>query len=157
MAPLKWHRHFLSCSSQLKMPQIRKSSKVYKLLTGGGGGLHVLGVNVKNKLGLSWAKLILTNLELNPNQVGGGQICPPVGKTLYTSGTKSPIDLKPGCKFKFVVCLETYLKKLVRSDHWGSLADLFGRCIWFLNSEFSTILDFRQKNRFFKKFWGLQF
>ena len=48
---------------------------------------------------------------------GGGQICPPVGKTLYTSGTKSPIDLKPGCKFKFVVCLETYLKKLVRSDH----------------------------------------
>ena len=86
-----------------------------------------------------------------------GQICPPVGKTLYTSGTKSPIDLKPGFKFKFLVCLETYLKKLVRSDHWGSLADLFGRCIWFLNSEFSTILDFRQKNRFFKKFWGLQF
>ena len=45
----------------------------------------------------------------NPNQAGGGQICPPVGKTLNISGTKSRIDLKPGCKFKFVVCLETYL------------------------------------------------
>ena len=41
----------------------------------------------------------------SPNQAGGGQICPPVGKTLYISGTKSRIDLKPGCKFKFVVCL----------------------------------------------------
>ena len=41
----------------------------------------------------------------NPNQVGGGQICPPVGKTLYTSGTKSPIDLKPGYKFEFGRCL----------------------------------------------------
>ena len=56
-------------------------------------------------------------LRLNPNQAGGGQICPPVEKTLNISGTKSRIDLKPGCKFKFVVCLETYLKKLVRSDH----------------------------------------
>ena len=48
---------------------------------------------------------------------GGGADLPPLGKTLYISGTKSRIDLKPGCKFKFVVCLETYLKKLVRSDH----------------------------------------
>ena len=47
---------------------------------------------------------------VNPNQGGGGQICPPpLGKNLYISGTKSRIDLKPGCKFKFVVCLETYL------------------------------------------------
>ena len=30
----------------------------------------------------------------------------------YTSGTEYRIDLKPGCKFKFVVCLETYLKKI---------------------------------------------
>ena len=29
----------------------------------------------------------------------------------YYSGTKSKIDLKPGSKFKFVRCLETYVKK----------------------------------------------
>ena len=39
---------------------------------------------------------------LNPNQVGGGADLPLGWKNLYTPGTKSPIDLKPGCKFKFV-------------------------------------------------------
>ena len=43
----------------------------------------------------------------------------------YTSGTECRIDLKPGCKFKFVVCLETYLKKLVSLDHEGTLEGPF--------------------------------
>ena len=36
-------------------------------------------------------------------------------------GTKSRIDFKPGCKFKFVHCLETYLKKLMILGHEGTL------------------------------------
>ena len=43
----------------------------------------------------------------------------------YFSGTKGRIDLKPGCKFKFVCCLETFVKKLVRLDHEGTLEGLF--------------------------------
>ena len=43
----------------------------------------------------------------------------------YFSGTKGRIDLKPGCKFKFVRCLETYVKKLVSLDHEGTLEGLF--------------------------------
>ena len=47
---------------------------------------------------------------------GPGHLAHRVKKN-YFSGTKSRIDLKPGCKFKFVVCLEFYLKRLVRLDH----------------------------------------
>ena len=43
----------------------------------------------------------------------------------YTSGTECPIDLKPGCKFKFLRCLEDYLRKLIKSDHEGALEGPF--------------------------------
>ena len=41
------------------------------------------------------------------------------------SGAECPIDLKPGCKFKFVLCLETYLKKLISLGHEGTLPGPF--------------------------------
>ena len=41
------------------------------------------------------------------------------------SGTKGRIDLEPGCKFKFVRCLETYVKILVSLDHEGTLEGPF--------------------------------
>ena len=40
----------------------------------------------------------------------------------YISGTECPIHLKLGCKFKFVHCLETYLK-INNLDHEGTLQD----------------------------------
>ena len=43
----------------------------------------------------------------------------------YISGTKGRIDLKPGSTFKFVRCLETYVKKLVSWDHEGTLEGPF--------------------------------
>ena len=46
----------------------------------------------------------------------------------YSSGTESRIDLNPGCKFEFVRCLETYIKKIVSLDHEGTLEGLF--CQW---------------------------
>ena len=45
--------------------------------------------------------------SVNPNQVGGGgQMAHRVLEILYL-WSKSRIDLKPGCKFKFVRCLAT--------------------------------------------------
>ena len=70
---------------------------------------------------------ILMKALFNPNQVGGGQICPLVGKTLYISGTNDRTIEGP----------------------WRTF---FGWNIWFLNSEFPTFLDFRRKYRFFKKY-----
>ena len=54
----------------------------------------------------------------NPQTAGGWG---PIGQ----SKIKSPIDLKPGCKLKFVRCLETYIKKIGSLDHEGTLEDLF--------------------------------
>ena len=55
----------------------------------------------------------------------GGANMPQRFSNAYSSGTESRIDLKPGCKFKFVRCLETYVKKLVSFDHEGTLEGLF--------------------------------
>ena len=38
----------------------------------------------------------------------------------YSSGTKSRFELKSGCTFKFVPCLETYLKKMMTFGHEGT-------------------------------------
>ena len=38
-----------------------------------------------------------------------------------TSGRETPIHLKPGCKFKFVSCLEIYKGILVNLDPEGTL------------------------------------
>ena len=61
----------------------------------------------------------------------------------YSSGTKGRIDLKPGCKFNFVRCLETYIKKFVSLDHEGTLEGLF--CHW------SPEKKIRGVNRLIKK------
>ena len=42
----------------------------------------------------------------NPNQVGGGAKWPAGNLKNYFSATGCPIDLKPGCKFEFIRCLE---------------------------------------------------
>ena len=47
---------------------------------------------------------------LNPQPAGGGANWPTENQKNYISGTECPIDLKPGCKFKFVSCQEIYLK-----------------------------------------------
>ena len=39
----------------------------------------------------------------------------------YSSETECQIGLKLGCKFKFVRCLETYVKKFVSLDHEGNV------------------------------------
>ena len=52
-------------------------------------------------------------------------------KNSYISGTECPIDLKPGCKFKFVRCLETYLRTSPILGHEGTLQGPFlGRVPW---------------------------
>ena len=63
--------------------------------------------------------------DFNPNQTKGGAKWPTGFEKSYFSGTKGRIDLKPGCKFKFVRCLETYVKKLVSLDHEGTLKGPF--------------------------------
>ena len=42
--------------------------------------------------------------SVNPNQTGEGANMPHIISIAYYSGTKSQIDLKPDCKFKFVCC-----------------------------------------------------
>ena len=64
-------------------------------------------------------------MHINPNQTGGGANMPHRFSNAYSSGTESRIDLKPGCKFEFVCCLETYVKKSVSLDHGGTLEGLF--------------------------------
>ena len=56
---------------------------------------------------------------------GGGAIIILFRKFAIALGTESPIDLKPGCKFKFVRWLETYLKKLISLGHEGTLPGPF--------------------------------
>ena len=43
----------------------------------------------------------------------------------YISGTDCPIDLKSGCKFKFVSCLETNLRTFTILGHEGTLQGPF--------------------------------
>ena len=57
--------------------------------------------------------------------MGGGAKWPTANQKRYISGTKCPIDLKPGCKFMFVRCLETYLKKIDQFGPWRDPAGPF--------------------------------
>ena len=43
--------------------------------------------------------------SINPNQAGGANL-PHRFSNAYSSGTESRINLKPGCKFEFICCLE---------------------------------------------------
>ena len=49
----------------------------------------------------------------------------PLSETRHRSATECPFDLKPGCKFKFVHCLETYLRKFISSAMMGHCRVLF--------------------------------
>ena len=62
---------------------------------------------------------------LNPQKTVGGAKWPAANLKRYISGTECPIDLKPGCKFKFLSCLEVYLRKLINLDHEGALEGPF--------------------------------
>ena len=42
---------------------------------------------------------------------------PTENQKTYLSGTERQIDLKLGSKFKFVRCLQTYLRKWINMDH----------------------------------------
>ena len=53
------------------------------------------------------------------------RLIPCLLETRDCSGTKCPFDLKPGCKFKFVRCLESYLNELISLGHDGTLQDTF--------------------------------
>ena len=55
----------------------------------------------------------------------GGAKWPTANQKRYISGTECPIDLKPGCKFKFLCCFEVYIRKLIHLDHEGALAGPF--------------------------------
>ena len=66
-----------------------------------------------------------TLLMLTLLNAGGGRNHHPLSEIRDCSGTECPIDLKPGCKFKFVRCLETYLKKLISLGHEGTLPGPF--------------------------------
>ena len=54
---------------------------------------------------------------LNPQNAGGWRGGGIENPKAHFSGTSCRIDLKPGCKYKFVRCLEIYVKKLVSLDH----------------------------------------
>ena len=58
---------------------------------------------------------------MSKNLRGGGNH-PPLSETRNCSRTER---LKPGCKFKFVRCLETYLRKVISLGHGGTLPGLF--------------------------------
>ena len=62
--------------------------------------------------------------HISPQKPGGAK-WPAANLKRYISGTECPIDLKPGCKFKFLSCLEVYLRKLINLDHEGALEGLF--------------------------------
>ena len=64
------------------------------------------------------------NLTLTLKRRGGAK-WPAANLKRYISGTECPIDLKPGCKFKFLSCLEVYLRKLINLDHEGALEGPF--------------------------------
>ena len=73
---------------------------------------------LSQSISLRWNSFI--SLTLNP--WGSNQI---KNQIHFISGTECPIDLKPGCRFKFVPCLETYPKQLIIFGHSGTLQILF--------------------------------
>ena len=73
-------------------------------------------------MGMSWTKL---KILLTLITFGGGGNHPSLSEIRDCSGTECLIDLNPGCKFKFVRCLETYLKKLISLGHEGTLPGPF--------------------------------
>ena len=88
------------------------SGSLLPILSGSSTNCGIFGANY----GL-WCNILasfnsIDEKWLQPSTCGGGAYWPIENQNSYISGTKSPIDLKPGCKFKFVSCLETYLKKL---------------------------------------------
>ena len=90
----------------------------------------------------SFIETFVYTFTINHNQVGGGQMAH------WFLKIKSQIDLKPGCKFKFVHCLETYVKKLVSLDHEGTLEGPFlSRVPWFC---FLNISDPRHRSKMFE-------
>ena len=68
------------------------------------------GVGVKNfnwKFAQNLVFLYVGKVKkFNPNPTGGGAYLPHKFSNAYSSGTESRIDLKPGCKFEFIRCLE---------------------------------------------------
>ena len=56
---------------------------------------------------------------------GGGGNWPLGNIKAFISVNKCRIDLKPGCKLKFVRCPETYLRKLIILGNEGSLQGPF--------------------------------
>ena len=80
---------------------------------------------------MSSYKLIAVGLVMAENPVitltliiGGGAKLPTANLKDYFSATECPIDLKPSCIFKFVRCLEVYIKILVNLDLGGTLEGL---------------------------------
>ena len=79
---------------------------------------------------LNKSKGIADNLKIqneyhNPGKTGGGPNGPQQFENIIISEAECPIDLKPGCKFKFLCCLEVYLRKLINLDHEGALEGPF--------------------------------
>ena len=64
--------------------------------------------------------------SVNPQKPGGAK-WPTANQKRYISGTEFPIDLKPGCKFKFLCYLETCLKKMIILGHEGTLQGLYNQ------------------------------
>ena len=63
--------------------------------------------------------------RVNPQPAGGGGHWLIENQNSYIYGTKCPIDLKSGCKFKFLSCLEVYLRKWINLDHEVALEGPF--------------------------------
>ena len=75
-------------------------------------GIHPLDAAIRWTEGRRWMIDNITiqdlnkfEVRLNPNQMRGGANMPHKILKAYSSGTKSLIDLKPGCKIEFVSCL----------------------------------------------------
>ena len=56
---------------------------------------------------------------------GGGGRWPTANQKRFISGTKGPIDINLVYKFKFLCCLEVYLRKSINLDHEGALEGPF--------------------------------
>ena len=57
--------------------------------------------------------------HVNPQRVGGNY--PNENQKGYYFETKCRIDLKPGCIFKFLCCLDVYVKEFIDTDLEGTL------------------------------------
>ena len=65
---------------------------------------------------------------VNPNpRGGGGKSAIRLRNNIITVGTEWKMELRIGCKFKFVYWCEPKKKKLDQTDHLGTLADHFCR------------------------------